>query len=256
MQRCESRQAEHDACAGNEALRDSPDVSDAGRAALPRRSFLALGAAAFLAGCAEKQMTSTLPGPVWKPRSLPPEPTVPAPLPSSPSGPPNVLVRARWSGGDPVPSMMDRMTTIQWVTVHHDGMEPFFATDEASSRARLESIRRAHRGKGWGDIGYHYAVDRSGRVWEARSIMYQGAHVKDNNPGNIGVLCMGNFDRQSPTKAQLAALNKHVAWLMKNYKVPQSRLRTHQEWPSAATACPGVSLQRYMVTARQSRQFA
>ncbi len=222
---------------------------------LPRRSFLVLGAAAFLVGCAEQRMTTTLPGPVWKPRTLPPEPaTTPAALPK-PGGPPNVIARARWSGGDPSPSMMDRMTTIQWVTVHHDGMEPFFSTDEAASRARLELIRRAHRGKGWGDIGYHYAVDRSGRVWEARSIVYQGAHVKDCNPGNIGVLCMGNFDRQSPTQAQLAAMNRLVTWLMKYYKVPPSRLRTHQEWPSAATACPGVSLQRYMVAARQKRQI-
>jgi hypothetical protein len=222
---------------------------------LPRRVFLLLGATALIGGCAEKQMTATLPGPVWKPRNLPPEPVTPKPLPS-PTGPPNLLARSRWSGGDPIPSLMDRMTTIQWITVHHDGMDPFFGADEAASRGRLESIRRAHRNKGWGDIGYHYAIDRNGRVWEGRSIAYQGAHVKDCNPGNIGVLCMGNFDKQKPTQAQLTALDRHINWLMKNYKINSGRLRTHQEWPSAATACPGVSLQRYMLAARQARHFA
>lgn len=166
-----------------------------------------------------------------------------------------MIARSVWSGGDPVPSMMDRMTTITWITVHHDGMDPFYATDEGSSKARLESIRRAHRAKGWGDIGYHYVVDRNGRVWEARSIVWQGAHVKDCNPGNIGVMCMGNFDRQAPSQAQLAAMNRHVTWLMKNYHVPSSKLRTHQEWPSAATACPGVNLQRYMVAVRRNQQI-
>jgi hypothetical protein len=214
-----------------------------------------LGAAALLAGCGEQQTTTSLPGPVWKPRDLPPEPRPsPAPLPA-PNGPPNVIARSRWSGGDPVASMMDRMTAIQWLTVHHDGMDPFFGGDEASSRGRLEAIRRAHRSKGWGDIGYHYAVDRSGRVWEARPIAWQGAHVKDCNPGNIGVVCLGNFDKQTPTQAQLTALNRHVTWLMKNYRVSMTHLRTHQEWPTAATACPGVSLQRYMVSVRQRRQI-
>jgi hypothetical protein len=226
-----------------------------GAPSMSRRSLLMLGASALLIGCAEKQMTTTLPGPVWKPRTLPPEPAT-GPRPAlSPTGAPNVIARARWSGGDPVPSLMDRMTAVQWVTVHHDGMDPYFGGDEASSRGRLEAIRRAHRGKGWGDIGYHYAVDRSGRVWEARSIAYQGAHVKDCNPGNVGVLCMGNFDKQTPTQAQLAALNRHINWLLKNYRVSPSHLRTHQEWPNAATACPGVSLQRYMVAARRSGQI-
>jgi len=222
-----------------------------------RRGFLLLGACALVAGCAPKQTADTaLPGPVWKQRDLPPEPVPPPATAARPvAGPPGLISRTRWSGGAPEPALMDRMTTPQWVTVHHDGMDPFFASDENSSRARLESIRRAHRGKGWGDIGYHYIVDRSGRLWEGRPINWQGAHVKDCNPGNIGVMCMGNFDRQTPTQAQLAALNRHVSWLMKNYRVNMAHLRTHQEWPSAATACPGINLQRYMVAARRNRQI-
>lgn len=224
-----------------------------------RRGFVLLGMSALLAGCSSTPTqtgTSSLPGPVWKPRDLPPEPTpTPSAPPSTVGGPPNVIARSRWSGGDPVPAMMDRMTTITWITVHHDGMDPFYATDEGSSKARLESIRRAHRAKGWGDIGYHYIVDRNGRVWEGRPLKWQGAHVKDCNPGNIGVMCMGNFDKQAPSQAQTAALNRHVTWLMTNYRITISRVRTHQEWPSAATACPGVSLQRYMVAVRQNRQI-
>ena len=37
---------------------------------------------------------------------------------------------------------------------------------------------------------------------------------------------------------------------MQKHRVPLARVRTHQEWPSAHTACPGKALQREMVTMR------
>ena len=30
------------------------------------------------------------------------------------------------------------------------------------------------------DVGYHYAVDRAGRVWECRPLTWQGAHVRNH----------------------------------------------------------------------------
>jgi len=155
---------------------------------------LSAGLTTMLSGCAASPTTRTtaLPGPVWKPRDLPPDPATTVPLPSPPGGPPNVLARSRWSGGDPVPSMMDRMTKVTWITVHHDGMEPFYATDEGSSKARLESIRRAHRAKGWGDIGYHYVVDRNGRACKGlqpgqhRRDVHGELRSPDSQPGAIG----------------------------------------------------------------------
>jgi N-acetyl-anhydromuramyl-L-alanine amidase AmpD len=147
---------------------------------------------------------------------------------------------------------MDRMTEIRDITVHHDGMDPFFASDRGSVAAHLELIRQLHRRKGWGDIGYHYAVDRAGRVWEARPLAYQGAHVKDHNPGNIGVVVLGNFEQQAPTDAQLAALRSHLSAMMRAYGVPARRVHTHQEWDGAATACPGGRLQYYVEKLRRS----
>jgi hypothetical protein len=34
------------------------------------------------------------------------------------------------------------------------------------------------------DIGYHYTIDPTGRIWEGRPVQYQGAHVKMNNEHN------------------------------------------------------------------------
>ncbi|MDY7108758.1 MAG: N-acetylmuramoyl-L-alanine amidase, partial [Planctomycetota bacterium] len=72
-------------------------------------------------------------------------------------------------------------------------------------------------------------------------------------PSDIGVVALGNFDRQQPSRAQLNALRRHVRLLMSTFNVPATRLRTHQEW--APTACPGRSLQRYMVAKRDHGAF-
>ena len=151
-----------------------------------------------------------------------------------------------------MPARMDRMTPIRYITIHHDGMDPFYGTHRQDVAEHIESIRQLHRRKGWGDIGYHYAVDRAGRVWEARPLGYQGAHVKDHNPGNIGIVVLGNFEQQQPSDRQLAAVQNHVALLMNAFRVPTRRVQTHQEWQGAATVCPGSQLQVYLEKLRLS----
>jgi N-acetyl-anhydromuramyl-L-alanine amidase AmpD len=108
--------------------------------------------------------------------------------------------------------------------------------------------------RGWGDIGYHYVIDRSGRIWEARPIQYQGAHVASNNENNLGIMVLGNFDKQQPTDAQMATLRQALIRFRKTYNVPVSRVYTHQE--ITPTACPGRSLQPRMVAMRKGNQLA
>lgn len=223
-----------------------------------RRLFLLLGLGA-LAGCAHQTVQGPMPSPPWPaaPPSRPPvtheASAVPAPPPPAvPEWRQHVIARSAWAQGDPSPLGMNRMAPIRHITVHHDGMEPFYATDRATVAAHLEGIRRLHRRKGWADIGYHFAVDRAGRVWEARPLNWQGAHVKDHNPGNIGIVVLGNFEEQTPSDAQLDAVREHVTLLMHIYDVPPSRVHTHQEWQGAKTACPGASLQRSLERMRDS----
>ena len=239
-------------------VRDDTGPKDAGKLRSPApRWVLVLAGPALLAGCARHAAT-TLPPPAWPLVRTADAGSyaeiVDAPAPSAePQWSDDVLPRNTWALGRPVPVLMARMTTIRFITVHHDGMEPFAATNRQSVAGHLETIRTLHRNKGWGDIGYHYAVDRAGRVWEARPLRYQGAHVKDRNPGNIGIVALGNFDEQFPSDAQLEALNRHVHRLMRAYRVPVSRVRTHQEW--GPTACPGRHLQRYLVDLRENGEL-
>lgn len=231
-----------------------------------RRGFLLAGLA-VLAGCNTTQPVADLPEPEWPtgaepmPPSLPPRMPAPprtSPQPAPPASPtmPNVTSRTGWARGAPDYGDMDRMLPITHVTVHHDALTPFIATDAASAQARIELIRVSHRNKGWADIGYHFVIDRSGRIYEARPLAWQGAHVKDRNEGNIGILCLGNFEVQSPSEQQLNALVAHVKTLRQRYRIQTRNVLTHREWPGAQTLCPGTNLQARMGKMRSNKAFA
>jgi hypothetical protein len=162
--------------------------------------------------------------------------------------------RAAWAAAGDVPNIkgMDRMLPPKYITIHHDGMTPFWGVNDLEARLRLEWIRNGHRGKGWSDIGYHYIVDRSGVVWQGRDVtQWQGAHVKNRNENNIGVMCMGNFMLQRPSAAQIAGLNRTVAQLQRVYRISTANVKTHKEWEGAQTLCPGTNLQSKVLVLRK-----
>lgn len=218
-----------------------------------RRRFLGmLAALPLVTGCATRDPFATRPRPQWPEPYVRPTPSGPAtvarprPTPVEPvvtkGVPLRAIPRSQWTAAPPIPSRLNLMQRVERVTVHHEGWTVVDFDDQARTMQRLETIRESHLNRmGAGDIGYHYIVDRAGRLWEGRPLGYQGAHVKDHNPHNIGVMVLGNFELQQPTSAQLATLQATLTSLMGYYRVPSTRLHTHQEL--APTACPGKSLQ-------------
>lgn len=216
------------------------------------RAGLVAGVGALLAGCGGGRRTTTasLPGPAWPTPTTPPvqrrtlpryEPQTPAP--SQPwAG--DVVPRSAWAKGAPIPSRMDPMLPVQRITIHHDGMPPVSIRSQGDVASRLEQIRQGHLGRSFGDIGYHFVVDPMGRVWQGRPLTWQGAHVANQNPGNLGILCMGNFELQTPTQEQLASLDRFVGAQAAHYGVQRGQVYTHREL--APTVCPGRNLQRLM----------
>lgn len=143
------------------------------------------------------------------------------------------------------------MRGVTRITVHHEGHTPVWFTDVRSTQARLDQVRNIHtRDRRWGDIGYHYIIDRAGRVIEGRNIAYQGAHVSGQNPHNIGVMLLGNFEKQSPSQVQFNSLQSTLRYLMARHHVPVSRVYTHREL--GPTACPGRNLQPRVASLRAS----
>jgi hypothetical protein len=163
-----------------------------------------------------------------------------------------IVPRTDWTEARPRMALIAPMGGVSRVTVHHTAGE--IQTDAwAPTAGELESIREFHAGNGprernWADIAYHFAVDRAGRVWQARPLAYQGAHVRLHNAHNLGIVLLGNFEVQSPSAAQLTALREFVGFLRKIYQVPLDQVYTHGEL--GETECPGKLLQAFMDRAR------
>jgi len=213
---------------------------------------LAAGTGLILLGCQRK-------GTTWKPMS-PDEIEGPPLKPLAEAHPRSrtlevsptsgIVSRREWTISQPNMSLINPMNGVDRITVHHDGMPPVMLKAKGEVAGRLEQIRRAHvgnhddGGRNWADIGYHYVIDPQGRVWEGRSVRFQGAHVKNNNEHNLGIMVLGNFDEQKPTPEALATLDAFLADRMRAYRISLSSVRTHQE--INPTACPGTNLQAYM----------
>jgi N-acetylmuramoyl-L-alanine amidase len=175
------------------------------------------------------------------------KPTISSDLPLS-TIPSFVIPRTKWTSAKPKRWLADPMKKVYRITVHHDAIMPVPSGSYTDSLRRMQLIRTGHLNRGWADIGYHFAIDPNGRIWQARPLELQGAHVKNNNPGNLGIVVFGNYEKIRPTYATLDSVNKMVAYAMERFNVPLSKVYTHQELRS--TACPGRNLQKQMVATR------
>ncbi len=236
---------------------------------LSRRQFVVTSVGLLAAGCsAGRGRIAAVPAPQWPGRrtvkqypSVPPHqsPTIaapiPQPLPQQHAAALQVVPRSAWSRRTPVFSRINPMGSIGRMTVHHEGWEVVNFTDANTTVERLRKIENYHiESLKWGDVGYHFIIDRSGRVWEGRPLQYQGAHVKNNNEHNIGVMVLGNFDQQYPSAAQTASLRGTLSSLRQSYRIPFDRIYTHQE--INPTKCPGTQLQQQMVSLRRGGYIA
>jgi hypothetical protein len=178
--------------------------------------------------------------------STPPKPASTPRLAQTPVR--GVISRREWTSAGPVMALANPMNGVHRITVHHSAVYSSSISSKADAARMMNSIRAGHLSQQWADIGYHYVVDPTGKVWEGRPVALQGAHVKDNNEHNLGIMMMGNFDSEHPTPQALAALDAFLADQMRRYRVPISRVHTHRE--IKPTACPGRYLQAHMVQAR------
>jgi len=161
-----------------------------------------------------------------------------------------ILPRTDWTQTHPNLNHISVMNGISRITVHHTA--GLLTTDAWKPTAgELENIREFHSGsspsdRNWADIAYHFVIDRAGRVWQARPLAYQGAHVHLHNEHNLGIVLLGNFDVQSPAAAQLVSLATFIPFLRQLYAISLNQIFTHGELAENHTDCPGKRLQSFM----------
>ena len=134
----------------------------------------------------------------------------------------------------------------KYVTGHYTAGPRDSSDEEAVKYNRIYDTM--HRGNGWGGIGYHYNIARSGTIFCLRDPKEKGAHVGLHNSNNIGVMMHGTTG-DKPSEAQ----KQSYRWLLKNAHtslMPASgrteaplldcNLKGHNDWSGhESNSCPG-----------------
>ncbi len=157
---------------------------------------------------------------------------------------PHVTLKRRheWTRISPNPERLREANGSSYdrITVHHAGMDIIRATSERAVVGHLDGVLGAHLGRRFGDVGYHFIIDYAGRVWEGRSLAFWGAHVSGQNDHNIGIVLLGNFERQRPSREQLATMDRLVPLLQNRYRMRKREVYGHIDL--GQTLCPGKYL--------------
>jgi hypothetical protein len=173
-----------------------------------------------------------------------------------PPTPGELIARARWGASAPVPARLDPVGG-RWtrITVHHSAEVPGTTLDGsiADSTLALRKIQRVHvHQREFGDIGYHFLIDAAGRLFEGRSLRWQGAHAGGIlNRGNIGICLLGDFRHRSPSAGALTSLANLLDELRSAHAIPLGAVRGHSDLKQ--TLCPGDSLAHWVTDYRGGR---
>lgn len=120
----------------------------------------------------------------------------------------------------------------EYIIIHHSG----------NPKSTFKSVDEYHRSKGWGGCGYHYFIEKSGKVYQGREENEIGAHCKSDrmNYKSIGICLAGDFTKYSPNGKQMKSLEKLVLEFEQKYKIDRrNNVLGHNEVKEAKTACPG-----------------
>jgi hypothetical protein len=115
---------------------------------------------------------------------------------------------------------------VQKLIVHHTATQ----NNDPDPAATVRSIYYYHAvTQGWGDIGYNFLIDESGRVYEGRHTFdypsgsspteedaggngVTAAHAVGFNSGTVGIALLGTLSNQDATPAARSALEHVLAW--------------------------------------------
>jgi hypothetical protein len=133
---------------------------------------------------------------------------------------PKMTSRSRWGAGA---SRTPRYSSsVRAATLHHTAGSNTYACKDAPGIVR--AIWNYHAKKlGWGDIGYHFLVDKCGRIYEGRAGGIKravlGAHAGGFNTSTFGISIMGDFTRTLPPPAAREAVAQTVAWKFSIHRI-------------------------------------
>jgi len=165
-----------------------------------------------------------------------------------------IVKREAWGARPAVTGRM-QAHTIKGIIIHHTSARQKKGASLASKLRNLQhfSLNPGRVGKrakpAWGDVPYHFYIGVSGRTAEGRSLKYAGdTNTGYKTDGWIQIVLEGDFTKEQPAPAQLAALRRLTSELKARYRITGNRISGHND--HASTNCPGPNLKRHIPSLR------
>ncbi|MFD3548736.1 peptidoglycan recognition protein [Streptomyces sp. NPDC058655] len=187
---------------------------------------------------------------------------------------PRIVTRQGWGADEKLrESGFVYTNTVKAAFVHHSASGNNYACKDTP--AVLRSLYRYHVvSSGWRDLGYNFAVDKCGTVYEGRaggvSRAVLGAHTMGFNTDSMGVAVIGTYTSTTPPAAVVDSVARLTAWKLglfgadprakttlrsgggnlyaKGSSVRMNVISGHRD--GFATECPGRLLYGKLPTAR------
>jgi hypothetical protein len=192
--------------------------------------------------------------------------------------PPHIVSRAEWGADESIRTSSRAFAPIRKFVVHHTASanKPRHPTDVMREMYEYHVV-----GRGFADVGYNFAIDHRGTVYEGRWARHYGdgevhdgedrdgygvvgAHALGVNAGSCGIVLIGDFTKARPTLAALGSLIQLIAWKAAAHHVDPLRTEEyisihgqHRTFPNIAghrqtgmTACPGGYLFKQLPVVR------
>ena len=134
---------------------------------------------------------------------------------------PTTLTRSQWGARAPAQAPGIALD-LKIAVVHHSVTSNTYAPEDVP--ALLRSIQTYHMDvNGWDDIAYNFAVDRFGRIWEARSggptRNVIGGHAQGFNTYSTGIMVLGDYTSAEPSQAAVNAVADVIGWKFARHQV-------------------------------------
>lgn len=134
---------------------------------------------------------------------------------------------------------------IQWIICHHTGGTDANPLADTSNQT-FEIVDAYHKSL-WNFvsslghyIGYHYFIDKTGKLTQGRADTDEGAHTIGYNLKSLGVCLAGNFDATFPVQAQIDTLKTLLSQKSSQYNIPLGKIVPHRIF--ATKTCYGKNL--------------
>ena len=113
-----------------------------------------------------------------------------------------------------------------YITFHHTAVE----------NASLESIAKGHLRRGFPEIGYHFAIDDTGAIFQLNEIEEITYHDSGENTRSLGIVFLGNFEERPLSEAAYKSAKMLTEELRACLTI--KGIRYHKM--TSPTLCPGT----------------